>query len=86
MGATYAVPFPVIVRSIFGMYGVSHLAPGLTLVYMLTTHQSYPIICIRSFVALMWTAILVSWLCRYSTFLQLINVDRPRRSVLTAHD
>ncbi|KAF1987180.1 hypothetical protein K402DRAFT_412188 [Aulographum hederae CBS 113979] len=40
MGATYSVPFPVIVRSIFGMYG------------------SYPAICIRAFVALMWTAIL----------------------------
>lgn len=40
MGATYAVPFPVIVRSIFGMYG------------------SFPAICIRAFVALMWTAIL----------------------------
>lgn len=40
MGATYAVPFPVITRSIFGMYG------------------SFPIICIRAFVAMMWTAIL----------------------------
>ncbi|KAF2843294.1 hypothetical protein M501DRAFT_925827 [Patellaria atrata CBS 101060] len=40
MGATYAVPFPVIVRSVFGMYG------------------SYIAICIRAFVALMWTAIL----------------------------
>jgi hypothetical protein len=40
MGATYAVPFPVIVRSIFGMYG------------------SYPAICLRAFVAAMWTAIL----------------------------
>jgi nucleobase:cation symporter-1, NCS1 family len=40
MGATYAIPFPVIVRSIFGMYG------------------SFPAICIRAFVALMWTAIL----------------------------
>lgn len=40
MGATYAIPFPVIVRSIFGMYG------------------SLPAICIRAFVALMWTAIL----------------------------
>lgn len=40
MGATYNVPFPVIVRSIFGMYG------------------SFPAICIRAFVALMWTAIL----------------------------
>ncbi|KAF1812757.1 hypothetical protein P152DRAFT_434884 [Eremomyces bilateralis CBS 781.70] len=40
MGATYSVPFPVIVRSIFGMYG------------------SLPAICIRAFVALMWTAIL----------------------------
>ncbi|KAL6399909.1 hypothetical protein AUP68_17319 [Ilyonectria robusta] len=40
MGATYAVPYPVIVRSIFGMYG------------------SYPVILIRAFVALMWTAIL----------------------------
>ncbi|KAF2244465.1 hypothetical protein BU26DRAFT_523107 [Trematosphaeria pertusa] len=40
MGATYAVPFPVIIRSIFGMYG------------------SFPAICIRAFVALMWTAIL----------------------------
>ncbi|ORY17819.1 permease for cytosine/purines, uracil, thiamine, allantoin-domain-containing protein [Clohesyomyces aquaticus] len=40
MGATYHVPFPVIVRSIFGMYG------------------SFPAICIRAFVALMWTAIL----------------------------
>jgi NCS1 family nucleobase:cation symporter-1 len=40
MGATYAVPYPVIVRSVFGMYG------------------SYPAICIRAFVALMWTAIL----------------------------
>ncbi|KAF2500359.1 hypothetical protein BU16DRAFT_556829 [Lophium mytilinum] len=40
MGATYAVPFPVIVRSVFGMYG------------------SFPAICIRAFVALMWTAIL----------------------------
>ncbi|KAF2731365.1 hypothetical protein EJ04DRAFT_554776 [Polyplosphaeria fusca] len=40
MGATYNVPFPVIVRSMFGMYG------------------SFPAICIRAFVALMWTAIL----------------------------
>ncbi|KAF2453304.1 permease for cytosine/purines, uracil, thiamine, allantoin-domain-containing protein [Lineolata rhizophorae] len=40
MGATYAIPFPVIVRSVFGMYG------------------SLPAICIRAFVALMWTAIL----------------------------
>jgi nucleobase:cation symporter-1, NCS1 family len=40
MGATYHVPFPVICRSVFGMYG------------------SYPMICIRSFVAMMWTAIL----------------------------
>ncbi|KAF2743378.1 hypothetical protein M011DRAFT_451186 [Sporormia fimetaria CBS 119925] len=40
MGATYNVPFPVIIRSIFGMYG------------------SFPAICIRAFVALMWTAIL----------------------------
>ncbi|KAF2672665.1 hypothetical protein BT63DRAFT_396391 [Microthyrium microscopicum] len=40
MGATYKVPFPVIVRSIFGMYG------------------SFPAICIRAFVAMMWTAIL----------------------------
>lgn len=40
MGATYSIPFPVIVRSIFGMYG------------------SLPAICIRAFVALMWTAIL----------------------------
>lgn len=40
MGATYSVPFPVIVRSVFGMYG------------------SFPAICIRAFVALMWTAIL----------------------------
>jgi NCS1 family nucleobase:cation symporter-1 len=40
MGATYHVPFPVIIRSIFGMYG------------------SFPMICIRSFVAMMWTAIL----------------------------
>lgn len=51
MGATYAVPFPVIVRSIFGMYG------------------SYPIICIRSFVALMWTAILT---VQAGMFLQLM--------------
>lgn len=40
MGATYAIPFPVIVRSIFGMYG------------------SYLTICLRAFVAAMWTAIL----------------------------
>lgn len=40
MGATYAVSFPVVIRSVFGMYG------------------SYPMICIRSFVAMMWTAIL----------------------------
>ncbi|KAF2473516.1 uncharacterized protein BDR25DRAFT_333038 [Lindgomyces ingoldianus] len=40
MGSTYHVPFPVIVRSVFGMYG------------------SFPAICIRAFVALMWTAIL----------------------------
>ena len=40
MGARYAVPYPVIVRSIFGMYG------------------SYPAICLRAFVAAMWTAIL----------------------------
>jgi len=40
MGATYNIPYPVIVRSIFGMYG------------------SYPMICIRAFVAMMWTAIL----------------------------
>ncbi|KAF1842420.1 uncharacterized protein K460DRAFT_409836 [Cucurbitaria berberidis CBS 394.84] len=40
MGATYAAPFPVIIRSTFGMYG------------------SFPAICIRAFVALMWTAIL----------------------------
>jgi len=40
MGATYNIPFPVLVRSIFGMYG------------------SYVAICIRAFVAAMWTAIL----------------------------
>lgn len=40
MGATYALPFPVLMRSVFGMYG------------------SFPAICIRAFVALMWTAIL----------------------------
>ncbi|XP_014555162.1 hypothetical protein COCVIDRAFT_39083 [Bipolaris victoriae FI3] len=40
MGATYAVSFPVIVRSVFGMYG------------------SIPAIAIRSFVAMIWTAIL----------------------------
>ncbi|KAF2687403.1 hypothetical protein K458DRAFT_333812 [Lentithecium fluviatile CBS 122367] len=40
MGATYHVPFPVVIRSMFGMYG------------------SFPAICIRAFVALMWTAIL----------------------------
>src|SRR5271155_4286098 len=40
MGATYAVPYPVIVRSVFGMWG------------------SYPAICLRAFVAAMWTAIL----------------------------
>ncbi|KAL8243967.1 hypothetical protein R6Q59_010225 [Mikania micrantha] len=40
MGATYSVAFPVLVRSIFGMYG------------------SYPVICLRAFVAAMWTAIL----------------------------
>lgn len=40
MGATYAIPFPVIVRSVFGMYG------------------SYFTICLRAFVAAMWTAIL----------------------------
>ena len=40
MGATYNIPFPVIVRSVFGMYG------------------SYVAICIRAFVAAMWTAIL----------------------------
>ena len=40
MGATYSISYPVIVRSIFGMYG------------------SLPAICIRAFVALMWTAIL----------------------------
>jgi len=40
MGATYHVPFPVIIRSIFGMNG------------------SFPMILIRSFVAMMWTAIL----------------------------
>jgi nucleobase:cation symporter-1, NCS1 family len=40
MGAKYSIPFPVIVRSVFGMYG------------------SFPAICIRAFVALMWTAIL----------------------------
>lgn len=40
MGATYHIPFPVLVRSIFGTYG------------------SYPVICLRAFVAAMWTAIL----------------------------
>ncbi|PSN71867.1 hypothetical protein BS50DRAFT_483936 [Corynespora cassiicola Philippines] len=40
MGATYAVPFPVIIRSTFGMYG------------------SFGAIIIRSFVCLVWTAIL----------------------------
>ena len=40
MGAQYSISFPVIVRSIFGMYG------------------SYPAICLRAFVAAMWTAIL----------------------------
>lgn len=40
MGAQYSIAFPVIVRSIFGMYG------------------SYFDICIRAFVAAMWTAIL----------------------------
>ena len=40
MGAKYSIPYPVIVRSVFGMYG------------------SLPAICIRAFVALMWTAIL----------------------------
>lgn len=40
MGATYHIPYPVIVRSMFGMLG------------------SYPAICIRAFVAAMWTAIL----------------------------
>ncbi|KAL6706559.1 hypothetical protein ACN47E_005315 [Coniothyrium glycines] len=40
MGAAYAVSFPVIVRSVFGMYG------------------SLVAVCIRAFVALMWTAIL----------------------------
>ena len=40
MGAQYSIAFPVIVRSIFGMYG------------------SYPAICLRAFVAAMWTAIL----------------------------
>jgi NCS1 family nucleobase:cation symporter-1 len=40
MGATYHIPYPVIVRSSFGMLG------------------SYPAICIRAFVAMMWTAIL----------------------------
>ena len=40
MGAQYSIAFPVIVRSIFGMYG------------------SYFAICIRAFVAAMWTAIL----------------------------
>lgn len=40
MGATYSIPFPVVIRSSFGMYG------------------SLPAICIRAFVAMMWTAIL----------------------------
>ena len=40
MGAQYNVPFPVLVRSVFGMWG------------------SYPAICLRAFVAAMWTAIL----------------------------
>ncbi len=39
-GATYAIPYPAIVRTSFGMYG------------------SYPAICLRAFVAAMWTAIL----------------------------
>src|SRR5665213_2195992 len=40
MGATYNIPFRVLVRSVFGMYG------------------SYLAICVRAFVAAMWTAIL----------------------------
>lgn len=40
MGAQYSVSFPVVVRSIFGMYG------------------SYPAICLRAFVAAMWTVVL----------------------------
>jgi len=40
MGATYHVPYPVVIRSMFGMWG------------------SYPMICLRAFVAAMWTAIL----------------------------
>ncbi|EXJ85427.1 hypothetical protein A1O1_05791 [Capronia coronata CBS 617.96] len=40
MGARYSIPFPVLVRSIFGMYG------------------SYPVIVLRSFVCMLWTAIL----------------------------
>ena len=40
IGATYHIPFPVFVRSVFGMYG------------------SYAAICVRAFVAAMWTAIL----------------------------
>ena len=40
MGAQYSIAYPVIVRSIYGMWG------------------SYPAICLRAFVAAMWTAIL----------------------------
>ena len=49
MGATYAVSFPVVIRSVFGMYG------------------SFPAICIRAFVAMMWAAILT---VQASNFLQ----------------
>ncbi|KAI4638929.1 hypothetical protein J4E93_009679 [Alternaria ventricosa] len=49
MGATYNVSFPVIIRSVFGMYG------------------SFPAICIRAFVAMMWAAILT---VQASNFLQ----------------
>jgi NCS1 family nucleobase:cation symporter-1 len=56
MGATYNVPFPVIVRSIFGMYG-SYPAiclRGMLLILDVTSRINF----IPAFVAAMWTAIL----------------------------
>lgn len=57
MGATYAVPFPVIIRSIFGMYGSfpAICIRGMFVPYTWEinfTHSK------SAFVALMWTAIL----------------------------
>jgi cytosine/uracil/thiamine/allantoin permease len=57
MGATYAVPFPVIIRSTFGMYGSF---PAICIRGMLLQYVArYTLTdCLSAFVALMWTAIL----------------------------